>query len=148
MFSLIYTIPFLFLLSFVHSCPSNWTPSQIDAAKCYYVAQKPLTWQEAEAHCQSLGPKAYLTSVLSAFETNDIKGKYLSFAVPICDLTIFNTLACDVSNEIDQLFGTNFLSLFPTICNPITRNNVNKEFKLKFVKHKLMYTNKEDFILI
>ena len=51
---------------------------------------------------------------------------------------MFNTLACDVSNEIDQLEGTNFFSLLATRCNPITRNNVNTEYKLKLVKDKLM----------
>ena len=67
-----------------------------------------------------------------------MKGKYLSFELPTCDLTIFNKLACDVSNEIDQLDGTSFFSLLPAKCKPNTKNNVNKEYKLKFVNEMLM----------
>ena len=46
-----------------------------------------------------------------------------------------------LSNTIDHLEGNNLLLLFATVCNPTIKNKINKEYKAKFVKVKLIYPN-------
>lgn len=58
------------------ACPSGWFSSRLDGTKCYLISEQAMSWQEAEEFCRNNGaPFSHLTSVLSAFDTNDISGE-------------------------------------------------------------------------
>ena len=66
---------FLFIFCKSSACPSGWYQSFSDVNKCYTISTDKLSWADAENFCRnSEAPNAHLTSILSAFEANEISG--------------------------------------------------------------------------
>src|SRR5262245_39770717 len=64
------------LISLSNACPTGWQQSLVEVNKCYLVSKAKVSWPDAERHCQNYGgTNSHLSSILSAFEANEISGK-------------------------------------------------------------------------
>lgn len=66
-----------------------------------------------------------------------MKGKYLSYLIPIWSLTIVEIVVYILSKAIDHLEGINLLLLLAKMCKLTIKLITNREYKAKFVKAKL-----------
>jgi hypothetical protein len=77
MYRSLFVVVLLSVVCFSSQCEDGWFATA-DPTKCYYI--EPFTrksWFDALLFCQAV-PNAYLTSVTSAFEFNNIAGRYSS----------------------------------------------------------------------
>lgn len=79
---------FLFCVFEAPACPSNF---RWDASTnlCYFVEENPMTWQNANTHCQSLGARlaildtqAKLNLILNGLYTNFLNYMQMLFILP------------------------------------------------------------------
>ena len=70
-----------------------------------------------------------------------MKGKYLSYLIPIWSLTIVEIVVYILSKAIDHLEGINLLLLLAKMCKLTIKLITKREYKAKFVKAKLKKPN-------